>query len=272
MGGRLYIAVAVSIVVHGVAYAALRIVKVDPKPPRQDRDVYAERKKARKKKKVKFKPLARTKPTTPSRPVPRAHSLQTRSARKPPPARRATPLPEPRKAPHPSEQPKEVDLTARPVAGLSASSFGNGTNGPAMPVGNTTLADPNLPRPRVVPRRAWSAPAPRPVEPPRPQARPRPRPRKVVKVKEMPRVVRVPRLPYPEKARRRSIEGTVKLEVTVGKDGRVIKVRVVKGIGYGLDEVAVRALKQARFKPAIGTDGKPMEYTIRYRYTFRLER
>ena len=68
------------------------------------------------------------------------------------------------------------------------------------------------------------------------------------------------------------IEGTVKLAVTVGRDGRVIRVRVLKGLGYGLDAAAVRALRRAKFQPAVGSDGRPMTYTIRYRYTFRLER
>lgn len=77
---------------------------------------------------------------------------------------------------------------------------------------------------------------------------------------------------YPAAARRLQIEGTVRLVVTVGRDGRVIRVRVLKGLGYGLDQAAVRALRLARFQPAVGSNGRPMRYTIRYRYTFRLER
>lgn len=269
MGSRIYIAVAISLMVHGAAYAAFRIVKVRQKQRKRERDVYAERQKPKPKKKVKIKPV-KTEPREPSRQPPRADNVPSRTARNRAP-RKVTPRPP--QAPHPSEKPKVVDLTARPVGGLSPDSFGDGGDGPAMPGGNTTLADPNLPRPRKIPRRAWSAPPPRPVvEPPRPRPRPRPRARKVVKVKTLPRPVRVPRLAYPERARRRGIEGTVKLEVTVGKDGRVIKVKLIKGVGYGLDQVAVRALKKARFKPAVGSDGKPMVYTIRYRYTFRLER
>ncbi len=58
----------------------------------------------------------------------------------------------------------------------------------------------------------------------------------------------------------------------MGRDGRVKKIKVLESVGFGLDEVAVRALRQARFAPAKGSDGRPMPYTIRYRYTFRLER
>ena len=94
----------------------------------------------------------------------------------------------------------------------------------------------------------------------------------VVYVKELPQVVTVPQVPYPAQARRQQIEGTVRLLVTVGTQGQVLKVKILKGIGYGLDEAAVRALKRARFKPAMGSNGRPMVYTIRYRYTFRLER
>lgn len=90
-------------------------------------------------------------------------------------------------------------------------------------------------------------------------------------MKTLPKPVKVPVLPYPEKAKNRGIQGSVVLEVTVGKDGKVLRVKVIRGLGYGLDAVAKRALKRARFKPAMGSNGKPMVYKIRYRYTFRLE-
>jgi TonB family protein len=58
--------------------------------------------------------------------------------------------------------------------------------------------------------------------------------------------------------------------VTIGRDGRAKRVRVLRGLDRELDRLAVRALIRARFQPALGTDGRPMTYTIRYRYTFRL--
>jgi protein TonB len=57
--------------------------------------------------------------------------------------------------------------------------------------------------------------------------------------------------------------------VTVDATGKVIKVVVLKGLGHGLDEVAVEALKRAKFKP--GTDGtEPIITEIPYSYTFEL--
>src|SRR5690606_9229315 len=43
-------------------------------------------------------------------------------------------------------------------------------------------------------------------------------------------------------ARRDGIEGTVVLRVEIDETGKVGEVRVVKGLGYGLDEVAVRLM------------------------------
>jgi periplasmic protein TonB len=46
------------------------------------------------------------------------------------------------------------------------------------------------------------------------------------------------------------IEGVVRVEVTVDESGRVIAARVVSGLGYGLDEEALRAAKAWTFHPA----------------------
>ena len=66
------------------------------------------------------------------------------------------------------------------------------------------------------------------------------------------------------------ISGTVVLKVQVRKNGTVRRVRVVKKMGNGCDEVAVKALKKTKFAPAIRQDGKPTDYEIaRYEYEFR---
>ena len=46
-------------------------------------------------------------------------------------------------------------------------------------------------------------------------------------------------------------------------------VRVAKGIDKSCDSIAVKALKQAKFKPAVATDGNPADYELRYEYEFR---
>ncbi len=52
-------------------------------------------------------------------------------------------------------------------------------------------------------------------------------------------------LEYPEKAIRLNIEGRVFVEFVVEKDGSLTDIKVVKGIGGGCDEEAVRVLSQA---------------------------
>ena len=83
-------------------------------------------------------------------------------------------------------------------------------------------------------------------------------------------MARVP--PYPEAARKNDIEGRVMLRVYVGLSGRVEKVKVIKGIGFGCDESAVRhAKKNWRFRPAI-QDGSVVGMWIPVPVTFVLDR
>jgi protein TonB len=58
---------------------------------------------------------------------------------------------------------------------------------------------------------------------------------------------------YSEEARKARFQGTVVLEAIVRKDGTVDIQRDVRSLGFGLDENAIQALKQWRFKP--GTKG-----------------
>lgn len=55
---------------------------------------------------------------------------------------------------------------------------------------------------------------------------------------------------YTEEGRRRGVEGDVVMEVVVRADGSVGSVRVVRGLGSGLDERAAAAVRQWRFTPA----------------------
>ncbi|MCL2778290.1 MAG: energy transducer TonB [Polyangiaceae bacterium] len=74
---------------------------------------------------------------------------------------------------------------------------------------------------------------------------------------------------YSPEARQANVEGVVKLEITVDATGRVIQVRVVKGLGFGLDEAAVTAAKQWSFKPATRC-GKAVSYVIKPGVRFQL--
>ena len=54
---------------------------------------------------------------------------------------------------------------------------------------------------------------------------------------------------YTEEARRRGVRGDVVMEIVVRRDGSVGDVKVLQGLGYGLDERAVTAVKQWKFSP-----------------------
>jgi TonB family protein len=53
---------------------------------------------------------------------------------------------------------------------------------------------------------------------------------------------------YSDDARRRGVEGIVTIGVRVGEDGRVSGARVLSGLGFGLDQNALVALRQWRFR------------------------
>ncbi len=63
---------------------------------------------------------------------------------------------------------------------------------------------------------------------------------------------------YTDEARAQKIEGEVLLEVTFEATGKIHVLRVVRGLGHGLDDAAVRAAEQIRFKPAL-KDGQPSD-------------
>ncbi len=85
-----------------------------------------------------------------------------------------------------------------------------------------------------------------------------------------PTVIGDVRIPYPEDARSRGIEGTVVLSVLVDETGRVRAVKVISGPGGGLDQAAARAVEGVRFRPAL-RKGQPVPAQITYRYTFFLD-
>ncbi|HST10129.1 MAG TPA: energy transducer TonB [Terriglobales bacterium] len=65
---------------------------------------------------------------------------------------------------------------------------------------------------------------------------------------------------YTDEARKARVEGEVLLEVVLEASGKVKVLRVVRGLGHGLDESAVRAAEQINFKPAL-RDGQPSDST-----------
>lgn len=75
---------------------------------------------------------------------------------------------------------------------------------------------------------------------------------------------------YPSSAVAAGVEGRVYLQVIVNKDGTVREVKVLKGIGSGCDEEALRVVRQARFEPA-KVDGEPVPYQHTLWLQFRIE-
>jgi TonB family protein len=75
---------------------------------------------------------------------------------------------------------------------------------------------------------------------------------------------------YTQAARDAKVEGIVLLEAVVRKDGTVDSIRILKSLGYGLDQSAAQTVgKEWRFKP--GTlDGKPVDVQISIEIAFRL--
>ena len=74
---------------------------------------------------------------------------------------------------------------------------------------------------------------------------------------------------YTDEARRMRVEGEVLLEVVLEASGHIRVVRVVRGLGHGLDESAIRAAEQINFKPAM-RDGQPADSSAVLHIIFQL--
>ena len=76
---------------------------------------------------------------------------------------------------------------------------------------------------------------------------------------------------FTEEARRAGITGRVLISLLVNEEGMPINVQIVRSAGYGLDENAITAVRQYRFKPAI-MDGIPFTIPITVEVNFQFER
>jgi TonB family protein len=86
---------------------------------------------------------------------------------------------------------------------------------------------------------------------------------------EPPRLLKEIRPDYTEDARQRGLEGDVLLEIVVRRDGSVADARVVAGLGGGLNERAIQAVRQWRFAPARRM-GQPVDVVVEVAVEFRL--
>lgn len=84
-----------------------------------------------------------------------------------------------------------------------------------------------------------------------------------------PKLVSYSRPLYTSDARRRGIEGMVTVQAQFDLDGSFKVLRIVKGLGYGLDESALAALKKWRFTPAY-RDGRIVSVVTQIDVNFSL--
>ena len=73
-----------------------------------------------------------------------------------------------------------------------------------------------------------------------------------------PQCLYCPKPEYSDAAFKLKIQGPVVLDVIIDADGHARSVHLSKGLGYGLDEIAEKTVRDVwRFKPAIGPNGQP---------------
>jgi TonB family protein len=84
-----------------------------------------------------------------------------------------------------------------------------------------------------------------------------------------PRLLREVKAEYTEDARRRNVTGDVLLEIVIRRDGTVGTVRVLHGLGAGLEERAIYAVRQWRFDPA-RRKGIPVDVLVEVAVEFTL--
>ncbi len=84
-----------------------------------------------------------------------------------------------------------------------------------------------------------------------------------------PQPVLTPDPEYTDEARRTKTQGTCTLWLIVDAVGRPRDIRIVHGLGFGLDAKAMEAVQQWRFDPAL-KDGKPVSVQISIEVEFKL--
>jgi TonB family protein len=179
---------------------------------------------------------------------------------------------DPNGIPAKANQGKAVNIAALGSFDLpSGAGYGNGTGGakgvPGVVVssgfGNGT-ATPPPPRPTgtVQPTGFASADVP---APPTVHSQPAETAAKILPAE----ILSKPTPVYTQEARSLRIEGEVLLEVVLEASGKLRVVRVVHGLGHGLDDNAVKAAEQIHFKPAV-KDGQPTDSTVVVHIIFQL--
>ncbi len=170
------------------------------------------------------------------------------------------------------EEVKEIKKTSTPIFGVNMNSTIQGQGGSfQVQVGNTLMTDSKT---------GWENGKPKEVLDYDPDAIAIKDTKKTEEVKKIipPVKIKSKALPkkvikpvYTKEAKEAEIEGQIILKITIEKDGSVKAAEVLKGLGYGLDEEAVKAVKQFLFEPAVLTNGESTSSIITYTINFILE-
>ena len=83
------------------------------------------------------------------------------------------------------------------------------------------------------------------------------------------KILSKPKATYTDAARNANVQGTIRLAILLGASGRVERILVLKRLGHGLDEQAMRAARQIKFEPK-KKDGVPVSTVVLFDYGFNI--
>lgn len=180
---------------------------------------------------------------------------------------------DPNGVPAKASQGKAVNIAAAGSFDLpSGPGYGNGTGGAkgvpgvvaSSGFGNSTATPDNRPRASAKVQASGFASADVPAGPTVHN-----RPAEIASKALPAEILSKPTPIYTQEAKSLRIEGEVLLEVVLEASGNLHVVRVVRGLGHGLDDSAVKAAEQIHFKPAM-RDGQPTDSTVVLHIIFQL--
>jgi periplasmic protein TonB len=247
--GAPWIGAAVALGLHGLLAAS--IVGIDPARFHSDTPIVIE---------IQEPPPPDIKPPPPEPPPPPPEPRVRPLARRVPTSEPASPPPAP---PPPNQETPPKTEEAPPVFGGTLSSVvSGGSSEVAVPIGNSLMTKPGT-GPRTGEVSPYGSDGTRPFTPVAD-----------IYIAKYPELLFAPDSPdeiYPPEAKRMGIEGIVRFKLGIDEKGNVVRVKIVERAGHGFDERATRAMWRAKFKPAIGSDGRPVPCTHIWGYRFELQ-
>ena len=80
----------------------------------------------------------------------------------------------------------------------------------------------------------------------------------------------IKRIVYPEIAKKAGLSGKLYLLIHVDEKGQVDDVKVIKGLGGGCDEAAVKAVRESKFSPGKNSE-VPVKVKLSLPITFKMK-